>query len=74
MIGLEELTAQGDGHYYSSQCGQASHALFLPPAPASGTLILIHKEPYCGERGKKKKMTTVNPAKVAGLSRNIATL
>lgn len=55
MIGLEELTTQGDSHYYSLQRGQASHALFLPLAPASGTLILIHKEPYCGERGEKKE-------------------
>lgn len=49
----------------------APHAFFLPPAPASGTPVLIHKR-VCGER-EKKKMTIVNPAKVAGLSRNIAT-
>lgn len=65
MTGLEELTAhEGSVMCHSSQCGQASHAL-PTPAPASGTLILIHKEPYCGER-EKKKMTIVNLAKVAG--------
>ena len=52
---------------------------FPCPVPTSGSSFRIldfnsQRTILWGEGEKEKKMTTVNPAKVAGLSRNIATL
>lgn len=54
MTGLEELTAHGDGHHYSSQCGQASHAFFLPPSTSFRNLDFNSQRTILWGEGEKE--------------------